>query len=360
MSSELERRLEGVFAEAPEPDPGAGEKALHRALRAIQPAAPARRRLRTAVLAFAVLVVLLVIAAGSLAAAGALHVSIGAKSKPHPATIKLTLPKGANGIAAIVDGRLSVVTNDDLGFQGRPVNSAALSPRALYVAAGIDNSLVALAPNGRSAFSHPAGGKVVSIAWAPDGFRIAYVVHTGHRFVLHVIYGNGILDKTIDRSVRPVRPSWRADSLAVAYVGGGGRAVVYDIGHRTHTVVGTTAPITRLAFAPRGRKLLIATPNEIVLGREKLATGQTEALGWFGGLPAAAVPGLDHAIVRSFGDRGQRVDNFSVPGVVVGFSGGLVTVRTPTRILGGWGQAKIVSTLLALKRSAAVEDVQIG
>ena len=34
MSSELERRLEGVFAEAPEPDPGAGEEALHRALRA--------------------------------------------------------------------------------------------------------------------------------------------------------------------------------------------------------------------------------------------------------------------------------------------------------------------------------------
>ncbi len=83
MSSELERRLEGVFAEAPEPDPGAGEKALHRALRALHPVAAPRRGVRAAVLAFAAAVVLLVIAAGSLAAAGALHVSLGSK-KPKP------------------------------------------------------------------------------------------------------------------------------------------------------------------------------------------------------------------------------------------------------------------------------------
>ena len=38
MSSELERRLEGMLAEAPEPEPGAGEEALHRALRALRPA----------------------------------------------------------------------------------------------------------------------------------------------------------------------------------------------------------------------------------------------------------------------------------------------------------------------------------
>jgi hypothetical protein len=359
MSSELERQLEGVFAEAPEPDPGAEEKALHQALRALQPPAPAHRGLRTAVLAFAALVVLLVIAAGSLAAAGALHVSIGTKPKPHPAPIRLTLPPGANGIAAIVDGRLSVATTDGLGFQGRPVSSAALSPRALYVAAGIGDSLVGLAPNGRTAFSHPVGGDVVAIAWAPDGFRIAYVVHSGHRFVLHVIYGNGILDKTIDRSVRPVRPSWRADSLAVAYVGGGGHAVVYDIGHRQHTVVNTAAPVTRLAFAPVGRQLAVATPDAVVVGGKTVATGQVEALGWFHGRPAAAIPGVDHAIVRSFGAHHRTVDDFAVPGEVVGFSNGQVVVRTPTRIVAGW-QSKSVHTLLTLNRSAAVDDVQLG
>jgi hypothetical protein len=357
MSSKLERRLEGVLTEAGEPDPGAGEEALHRALRALQPAMPARRGLRTAVLVFAAALVLLVIAAGSLAAAGALHVSFGAKAKPRPAT-QLVLPKGANGIAAIVDGRLSVVTKGG-SQQGLPVSAAALSPRALYVAAGIGNSLVAMAPNGRRAWSHPAGGRVVSVAWAPDGFRIAYVVHAGRHFVLHVIYGNGIHDTTVDRSVRAVRPSWRADSLAFAYVGGGGRAVVYDLGHLSRSVVGDTAPVTRLAFAPVGRKLLVATPSEIVLGGKTLATGQVEALGWFHRRPAAGLPDLTNAIIKSFGDHGRPVDDFAVPGKVVGFSNGLVVVRTPTRILAGWRE-KTLSTLLTVGRSAEVEEVAIG
>ncbi len=242
MSSELERRLEGMLAEAPEPDPGAGEEALHRALRALHPVAAPRRGLRAAVLAFAAAVVLLVIAAGSLAAAGALHVSFGAKPKPRRAATQLVLPQGANGVAAIVDGRLSVVTKGGLRLDGQTVSAAALSPRALYVAAGIGDSLVAMAPDGRRAWSHPAGGRVVAIAWAPDGFRIAYVVHAGHRFVLHVIYGNGIRDTTIDRSVRAVRPSWRADSLAFAYVGGGGRAIVYDVGHEKHGMSSRSTP----------------------------------------------------------------------------------------------------------------------
>ncbi len=239
MSSELERRLEAMLADAPEPDPGAGEKALHRALQSLEPVTHSHRGLRTAILVFAAAVVLLVVAAGSLAAAGALHVSFGAKAKPRRAVVQLTLPRGADGIAAIVDGRLSVVTRGGFRLQGLPATAAALSPHALYVAAGIGHSLVALKPNGRQAWSHPAGGSVVAIAWAPDGLRIAYVVHTGNRFVLHVIYGNGIHDTTIDRSVRAVRPSWRADSLAFAYVGGGGRAVVYDLAHKTHRVVGT-------------------------------------------------------------------------------------------------------------------------
>lgn len=357
MSNELERRLEAMLADAPEPDPGAGEEAQHRALRALRPVAAPHRGMRAAVLAFAAVVVLLVIAAGSLAAAGALHISIGAKPRPR-ATTKVALPKGTNGVVAIVDGRLSAVTRVG-SQQGLPVSAAALSPRALYVAAGVGKSLVALGPNGRRAWSHRAGGRVVSIAWAPDGFRIAYIVHAGHRFVLHVIYGNGILDKTVDRSVRPVRPSWRGDSLAVAYVGGGGRAVVYDIGHRKHTVVGTAAPVTRLAFAPAGGRLAVATPDAVVVDGKTIARGQVEALGWLHDRPAVALPGLTHAVVRSFGHRGRPVQNFAVPGKVVGFSGGQVVVRMPDRIVAGW-RTKTVTTLLTLKPSAAVEDVAIG
>src|SRR5581483_9683817 len=141
------------------------------------------------------------------------------KAKPHPAvTGRLMLPRGANGIAAIVDGRLSVVIRGGFRLQGQRATAAALSPHALYVAAGVGHSLVAMAPDGRLAWSHPTGGTVVAIAWAPDGLRIVYVVRRGRHLVLGTIYGNGRQNLTVDRSVRGVRPSWRADSLAFAYV----------------------------------------------------------------------------------------------------------------------------------------------
>ncbi len=360
MSSELERRLEGLLAEAPEPDPGAGEEALHRALRALQPAAPARRGLRTAVLVFAAAAVLLAIAAGSLAAAGALHVSFGAKKKQPPANTELSLPQGASGVAAIVDGRLSVVTKGGYRMHGRPSTAVALSPNALYVAAGIGHSLVAMAPDGRRVWSHAAGGTVVATAWAPDGLEIAYIVRSGHRLALHVIYGNGRQDTTIDRSVRAVRPSWRSDSLAFAYVGGGGKAIVYDLGHERHEVLGTAAPVTHLAFSPGGRTLLVATPGSAILDGKTLARGEIEAIGWFHGRPALALEqGVTPALVRTFAGTGRPVDSFRVPGRVVGITGGVVVTRTPAGILGGWRE-KSVTTLLQVGPGVPVEDLAVG
>jgi hypothetical protein len=357
MSSELERRLEGVLAEAGEPDPGAGEEALHRALRALQPAVPARRGLRTAVIAFAAALVLLIIAAGPLAAAGALHVSFGAKARPRPTT-QLVLPQGANGIAAVVDGRLSVATSGGFRLQGLPVSAAALSPHALYVAAGIGRSLVAMAPDGRRAWSHPAGGEVVSIAWAPDGFRIAYVVDTGRRFVLHVIYGNGIHDTTVDRSVRAVRPSWQSNSIAFAYVGGGGRAVVYDVGHENRHVVAVGPPVTGLAFAPSGDALAVAGPNGVSLVEQSsyrhVAVADLEAFGWLDGRLAVAAPGLNAAEIRSFAPDGAARGSSQVHGTVRAIGPKLVIVQRGRSLLAGH------TTLLTVPRGATVRDLQVG
>jgi hypothetical protein len=353
MSSDLERRLEAVFAEAPEPDPGAGEEALHRALRALQPAAPARRGLRTAALVFAAAVVLLVIAAGSLAAAGALHISIGTKAKPRPATTQLVLPQGANGIAALVDGRLSMVTKGGFRLQGLPASAVALSPHALFVAAGIGNSLVAMAPDGRRAWSHPAGGRVVSIAWAPDGFRIAYVVHAGRHYVLHVIYGNGIHDTTIDRSVRAVRPSWRADNLAFAYVGGGGRAVVYDLGHQRHDVVGAATPVTHLAFAPTGKTLAVATASSVRVGAKTVVRGEVEALGWLKGRLAVATRGFAADGISVFVPNKALPRSSAAHGFVAAVTPKLVIVRNGPRIFAG------DTTLLTVPRNASVRDLQL-
>jgi hypothetical protein len=287
-----------VFAEAPEPDPGAGEEALHRALRALRPVAAPRRGLRAAVLAFAAIVVLLVIAAGSLGAAGALHVSFGTQAKQVPVTSGLLLPKGGDGIAAIVYGRLSATTKSGFDLQGLPVTAATLSPHGLYVAAGIGRAIVALAPSGRRAWSQPLGagcprsdhvcGTVASIAWAPDGLRVAYVVRTDTRkSVLHVIWGNGTHDTVVDRNAQGVAPSWRADSLAVAYVGWGGRPVVYDLGHESHQVIrwAPARQIEHLAFAPRGTRLALGTETSALLvGRhhEVLWRGPTQGVAWLG------------------------------------------------------------------------------
>jgi hypothetical protein len=270
MPSEIERQLEQLFAQLPEPGPEVEERALAAALTALAPRhLRPRRSVRRLAILLAAALVLLALAAGALAAAGALHVSFGQQSH-HPtktAPPQLQVPAGARGIAAVVDGRLWLTTRSGLRLQGLPVSTAALSPHALYVAAGIGNSLVAMAPDGRRAWSHPTSGTVTAIAWAPDGLRIAYIVHAGRHFRLRVIVGNGTHDRQIDRAVRPVQPSWRGDSLALAYVAAGGKPVVYDLGHHSRRVISAPSArdATRLAFAPSGSALAIGTRNGFLL-----------------------------------------------------------------------------------------------
>jgi hypothetical protein len=359
MSSELERRLEAMLAEAPEPEAGVGEEALGRALRALHPSAPARRGLRTAVLVFATAAVLLAVTAGSLAAAGALHVSFGAKPKQRPvATTQLALPRGANGIAAIVDGRLSVVIKGGFRLQGLAVSAAALSPHALYVAAGIGHSLVTIAPDGHRPWSHAAGGTVVAIAWAPEGNRIAYIVRRGHRLALHVIWGNGTHDTAIDRSVRKIRPSWRADSLAFAYVGAGGKAIVYDLGHESRQVVAVDPPATGLAFAPSGDALAVRGTRGVSLMRKSsfrfIAGENVEAFGWLNGRLAVAVPGHNAALIRLFAPDGASRGSYPVDGTVVAITHKVTVVQRLRNLVAGH------TTLLTLSRGATVRDLAVG
>jgi len=334
VSTELEGRLEGLLAEAPEPDAGVEASALARALDALPAAGRRPRWLRTATVALAALVVLLAIAAGSLAAAGALRVSFGERPAGRAAPAQLQLPAGAAGVLALVDGRLSAAVRGGYRLQGLPASAAALSPHALYVAAGVGDSLVAMAPDGRRAWSRPAGGRVVAIAWAPDGLRIAYLVRSGRGLLLHLVWGNGTHDAIVDRDVRPVVPSWRSDSLALAYVGAGGRAVVYDLGHDSRRVAGRAAPVTALAFAPAGTTLLVATPDAVFAGARRLARGAVEAVGWLGRRPAAAfAAGGGAASVRTLGRSGRPAERVRVRGVVLAIAAGVVVTRTPGRLL---------------------------
>jgi hypothetical protein len=264
MSIDLEARLHRLLSR-PASSGDAEERALRRALGALTAAERPRHRVRTLTLALAATIAVMTVAAGALAAAGALHVSLGRASKTsgHASAPRLVLQPGMHGIAAVIDGRLWLTTKGGTRIEGLPVASAELSPHALYVGAGIGHTLVVMAPDGRRAWAHSTRGDVSAISWAPNGLLIAYVVHVGARFQLRMIEGDGDHDRLIDPSVRAVRPSWRADGLALAYVGAGGHAVVYDLAHRSRTVVAAADGATAVAYAPDGASLAIVSRHRL-------------------------------------------------------------------------------------------------
>jgi hypothetical protein len=299
MSSGLETRLRDLLARLPSATTSVEDHALAAAMASLPDVESRRRRpLRTALLAVAGAACVLAVSAGALAAAGALHVSLGgshALTRGRQGVVpRLVVPRGAHGIAAVVDGRLWLTSRGGLRIEDLPVHSAALSPHALYVAAGIGDSLVVMSPNGTRAWSHPAGGRVVAIAWAPSGLRIAYVVQRGSGGTeLRTIEGDGDHDRLLDAAVRRVTPTWRADALAVAYVGAGGHAVVYDLAQRAHHLVpnGPVTDATRISFAPRGRRLAVASDRHLWIS----GTGRVPAFGP-GSIAGIAWAGDDVAI----------------------------------------------------------------
>ena len=106
--------------------------------------------------------------------------------------------------------------------------------------------------------------------------------------------------------------------------------------------------------------LLIATPGSVLLGGKTVARGEVEAIGWLHGRPAAALEsGVTPPLVRTYSSTGRPFESFRVPGRVVGLTGGLVVTRTRDRVLAGW-RGKSVGTLLEVRRTASIEDLEIG
>jgi hypothetical protein len=260
MSSELEQRLQRALAQV-EPNPAAGEQARAAALAAL-PRGGMRARHRLVVLLAAALA-MLVLAAGALAASRSVREVVGlADRAPVPAHSPRPLPSGplpagSGGFAAFGSGRLWLASP---GFRaaGRPFSAVELSPGALNIAVGEGHNLdVRRMTDGRLAWRHAAGGRLAGVAWAPIGTEIAYVVRHGNGNQLRVIEGDGDHDRLLALDVSPVAPSWRADSLAVAYVDSRGRPAVFDLAH----VRTTTTPVrhscaamqtTQVEFAPSG------------------------------------------------------------------------------------------------------------
>src|SRR6266513_5447481 len=228
MSVGLERRLRAAFGRLPDPSGEASARARAGALAAF---GSGHRGSRGALLLVAFAVTIAVGAsAAALAATGKLHVALGTRSKsPRPIPTRLGVPPGSHGLAVVAGGKLWLATRSGLDIEGMPVSAAELSPRALYAVVGIGTSLVSLAPGNRRPWVHQTDGRVVSAAWSPDGLKIVYVVARRGADELRLIEGDGSPDRLLVRRVRPVKPSWRADSLAVAYVDARGRAAVFHL-----------------------------------------------------------------------------------------------------------------------------------
>ncbi len=266
MSAELERRLKRTFDRLPGPGRDVSARARSTALAGIAPAR--RRRAAWPFVLLAAAVGVVGITAAALAATGNLHVELGGGSPARRVPARLAVPAGTNGIAVVAGGRLWLATRRGLGIEAMPVSAAELSPRALFAAVGIGSSLVALAPGQRRAWTHGTGGPIAAIAWSPDGLKLAYVTRGSRGSALHMIEGDGDNDRLLDPAVAAVKPSWRADSLAIAYVRPGGRAAVYDLGGVRRRSFDTRPCVGRaraVAYAPARPRLAVAGVSGVAL-----------------------------------------------------------------------------------------------
>jgi hypothetical protein len=86
-----------------------------------------------------------------------------------------------------------------------------------------------------------------------------------------MIEGDGDHDRLIDVSVSAVAPSWRADSLALAYAGSKGQVIVRDLSRGRTTVMqprgcpSGRVKTAQVAFAPRGALLAASIGSDLVL-----------------------------------------------------------------------------------------------
>jgi hypothetical protein len=356
MSTELEQQLRAGFDRLPKPTREISARARAAALDAL---GPSRRRSRGGLVLVAFAVAFAVGAgAAALAATGNLHVRIGARAKTvRPVTTLLAVPPGSHGVAVVAGGKLWLATRGGLRIEGMPVSAAELSPRALYAVVGIGSSLVTLAPGNRRPWVHQTGGRVVGAAWSPDGLKIAYVVARRGGDELRLIEGDGSPDRLLVRPVRPVRPSWRADSLAVAYVDARGRGAVFDLSsgrRRTFDTRRCGGVAREVAYDRRAPALAVVSEHGVAVVRRwnrpaPCATldlsASPIAAGWLrGGQMVLAVD-------RGLGSSLQRLSATNLN------EGGSASGRT---ILSGLAVAPTGSSVaVALRRSPKVVDVGI-
>ncbi len=265
MPSELERRLEQALTDVPvEASSHAHDRARDAALAAAAAPAPGRGSQWRVVIAAAVAMVL-VTTGVTLAATGERPFSDAATlTRPSQAAGLHTglLPRGARAFSILVGGRAWVAIPHRVLLHGAPRSAIAVSPGAVYVLEAHGRTLRAVAAGtGGVAQTQRTAGPVTAAVWSPFPIRIAYLTEVGGHQQLHDEWGTLSHDYLVDRHVAAVAPSWRWDSLAVAYVRADGRVAVHNATSGRTAVISPNCGLrhpTALAFAPTSGLLAIA------------------------------------------------------------------------------------------------------
>ena len=270
MPSELERRLERALNDVPvEASSDAHDRARDAALAAAAAPAPGRLSQWRVVIAAAVAMVL-VTTGVTLAATGDRPFSDTPTLIKPPRAARLhtgLLPRGARAFSILAGGRAWVAIPHRVLLHGAPRSAIAVSPGAVYVLEAQGRTLRAVAAGiGRVVQKQRTAGPVTSAVWSPFPIRIAYQTEVGGHRQLHDEWGTLSHDYLVDRHVAAVTPSWRWDSLAVAYVRADGRVAVHSATSGHNTVIPANCGLrhpTTLAFAPTSGLLAIANRTRL-------------------------------------------------------------------------------------------------
>jgi hypothetical protein len=286
-----------------------------------------------AVLAVAAVIVALGAAGVAVAASGTVRkvVGLSAGRTLGPvvhAPAHRPLPPGAAAFAIVAGGRALIATPHSFVRTG-PLTAFELSPNGIYAGVGERGRLLAIDPaNGRAVATHRVNGTVTAIAWAPIGIHIAYVVRHRGRSSLHLMDGNFTNDRVVAKDVTDVKPAWRWDSLAVAFVTRGGAVRVDDLWRGTIVPVSApsgapTEPPDQLSFAPHGNDLAVRVGGAAVWIAD---TSSHHA--FFVPIPGVIGPIADAAIAWLPGnDLLETADQF-VQRVHVGHSNGSIVASS--------------------------------
>jgi hypothetical protein len=148
----------------------------------------------------------------------------------------------------------------------------------------------------------------------------------------------------VDRDAQGVTPSWRADSLELAYVGSGGRPILYDVGHRTHRLIRwpQAHQTVHVAFAQRGDQLALGTENSALLIREHhhevVWRGQTRGVAWLGSRLVVSARVAPHIVGRLYSVKARGTtlsQTVQLPSPILVTHGDMVSVLAHEAVLAG-------------------------